>query len=88
MEACYTSVLCDKRMPIGLKGKVYRTVVRPAIMYGSKYWALKKIQIQRLLVAEMRMLRWLCGFTRLDKIRNEVIRDLVKVATIEDKMRE
>ena len=34
------------------------------------------------------MLRWLCGYTRLDKIRNEVIRDLVRVATIEDKMRE
>jgi len=34
------------------------------------------------------MLRWLCGYMRLDKIRNEVIRDLVKVATIEDKMRE
>ena len=81
-------VLCDKRMPVGLKGKVYRTVVRPAIMYGPEYWALKKTQIQRLLVAEMRMLRWLCGYTRLDKIRNEVIRDLVKVAPIEDKLRE
>ena len=34
------------------------------------------------------MLRWLCGYTRLDKIRNEVIRDLVKVAPIEDKFRE
>ena len=33
----YTSgVLCDKRVPIGLKGKVYRLVVRPAILYGSE----------------------------------------------------
>jgi len=30
----------------------------------------------------------MCGYTRFDKIRNEVIRDLVKVAPIEDKMRE
>jgi len=44
-----TSVLCDKRMPIGLKGKVYRTVVRPAIMYSSECGALKKTEIQRLL---------------------------------------
>ena len=28
------------------------------------------------------------GYTRMDRIRNELIRDLVKVAPIEDKMRE
>jgi len=57
-------------------------------MYDSECWALKKTQIQRLLVAEMRMTRWICGYTRLDRIRNEVIRDQVKVAPIKDKMRE
>ena len=36
----------------------------------------------------MRMIQWMCGYTRIDRIRNGVIRDLVKVAPIEDKMRE
>jgi len=39
-------------------------------------------------VAEMRMIRWICGHTRLDKIINEVIRGKIEVASIEDKMRE
>ncbi|PHT45695.1 Syntaxin-81 [Capsicum baccatum] len=39
-------------------------------------------------VAEMRMLRLLCGLTRGDKIRNEIIREKMRVALVEDKMRE
>ena len=58
-----------------IKGKVYRTVVRPALMYGAETWALKKAQEKKLEVAEMRMLRWMCGVTKLDKIRNESKRD-------------
>ena len=40
------------------------------------------------MVAEMRVIRWMCSYTRIDRIRNGVIRDLVKVTLIEDKMRE
>ncbi|XP_019248598.1 PREDICTED: uncharacterized protein LOC109227861 [Nicotiana attenuata] len=36
----------------------------------------------------MSMLRWTCGCTRKDKIRNEVIRDKVGEACVEDKMQE
>nr|XP_016492426.1 PREDICTED: uncharacterized protein LOC107811950 [Nicotiana tabacum] len=39
-------------------------------------------------VAEMRILRWIYGHTKLDRIRNEVIRDKVGVASVEAKMRE
>ena len=41
------------------QGKVYRTVVRPALMYEAETWALKKAQEKKLEVAEMRMLRWM-----------------------------
>ena len=34
------------------------------------------------------MIRWMCPYTRLDKISNGVIRDLVKVVPIENKSRE
>ena len=34
-----SEVLCDRRMPVKLKGKVYKTVVRPALFYGGETWA-------------------------------------------------
>ncbi|KAM3234823.1 hypothetical protein P3L10_014859 [Capsicum annuum] len=37
---------------------------------------------------EMRMLRWMCGLTRGDRVRNETIREKVGVTSVECKMRE
>ena len=34
---------------------------------------------------EMRMLRWMCGFTRMDRVRNDRIRELTKVAELSKK---
>ncbi|PKA64424.1 ataxia telangiectasia mutated family protein [Apostasia shenzhenica] len=47
----------------------------------------RNIQI-KINIAEMRMLRWMCGYTRKDRMRNEYIRKKVSVAPIEDKLRE
>ncbi|KAH1208130.1 Secretory carrier-associated membrane protein 3 [Glycine max] len=79
-------VLCDAKVPIKLKGKFYRTAVRPAILYGTECWAVKSQHETKVGVAEMRMLRWMCGKTRQDKIRNGAIRERVGVAPIVEKM--
>ena len=44
-------------------------------MYGTECWAVKNQHENKLSVAEMRMLRWICGKTRLDRIRNDNIRE-------------
>jgi len=80
--------LCHRKIPLRLKGRVYRMVVTPALLYGPECWPIKKSQVQRMRVVEIRMIRWICGHTRLDKIKNEVIRGKIGVASIEDKMRE
>ncbi|KAM1033960.1 hypothetical protein ACFX2A_038273 [Malus domestica] len=83
-----SGVLCDRRMPLKLKGKFYRTAIRSAMLYGTECWAMKHQHVHKIGVAEMRMLRWMCGHTKKDKIRNEDIRGKVGVAEIEGKMRE
>ncbi|KAH9620539.1 hypothetical protein KSS87_012645 [Heliosperma pusillum] len=83
-----TGFLCDEGMPLRLKGKFYRTMIMLALLYGSECQAVKHCHVQKMYVAEMRMLRWMCGHTRKDRLRNEVIREKVKVVPIEDKMME
>ena len=75
-------------MPLSLKKKFYRTIVRPSLLYDTECWTNKKQYTQKISVIEIRMLRWMCGKIRMDKVRNEDIRKLVEVAPIEDKMRE
>ncbi|KAG2621667.1 hypothetical protein PVAP13_3NG311956 [Panicum virgatum] len=81
-----SGVLCDGRVPQKLKGKFYRTAIRPAMLYGAECWPTKKRHVQQLSVAEMRMLRWFCEHTRRDRVRNEAIRERVGVAPIEEKL--
>ncbi|VFQ76447.1 unnamed protein product [Cuscuta campestris] len=83
-----SGVLCDPKILPMMKGKFYRSVVRPAMLYGAECWAVKKTHVRRLHAAEMRMLRWMCGKTRLDRISNKVIRRQVGMAPVENKLRE
>ena len=81
-----SGVLCDKRVPQKLKGKFYRTTIRPAMLYGAECWPTKRRHVQQISVAEMRMLRWIYGHTRRDRVRNDDIRDRLGVAPIEEKL--
>ena len=82
------SIICDKRLPARVKGKVYSSVVRPAMVYGLKTVAVTKKQVEEMEVTEMKMLRFAMGVTRKDKIRNEHIRSTIKVEWLGMKMRE
>ncbi|KAK3542378.1 hypothetical protein QTP86_025843 [Hemibagrus guttatus] len=83
-----SGVLCDQKISARIKGKAYRTVVRPAMLYGLETVSLRKRQESELEVAELKMLRFSLGVTRLDRIRNEYIRGTAHVGRLGDKVRE
>ena len=56
------------------------------MMYGAETWEVKKAQEKNLDVAEIRMLRWMSGVTKLDRIRNERIRVTTKLGEISKKV--
>ena len=83
-----SEVICDRRLPARVKGKVYSSVVKPPTVYGLETVAVTKKQMEEMEVAEMKMLRFAIGVTRKDKIRNEYIRSTIKVEWLGMKMSE
>ena len=61
-------------------------MIRPTMIHGVEYWPIKKQDMYKMSVREMRMLRWMCGKTKKDKIRNECFLEHSTVASIGDKL--
>nr|GEZ49210.1 hypothetical protein [Tanacetum cinerariifolium] len=66
----------------------YRIRAGLVMMYGSECWPITKAQATRVEVAELRILRWICGKTMIDMIPNGVFRVELDVNSIVNKMRE
>ena len=60
-----TGVLCDQKVPLSVKGKLHKVVVRLAMLYSTEALAVMKGTMKKLEAAEMRMLRFECGVTKL-----------------------
>ena len=81
-------MLCDRNFPSTLKGKFYRVAIRPTMLYGTKCWAVKKIFEHKMKVTEIRMLKWMCSHTMMDKIRNQKFGEKLGLAPLSAKIRE
>jgi hypothetical protein len=56
------------------------------MLYGAECWPNKRRHVQQLNIAEMRMLRWICGHTRRDRVQNDDIRERLGVTPVEEKL--
>ena len=71
-----------KKVPIKLKDKLYKTVIKPTMTYGAECWAVRKKDENRLHVAEMMMLRWIRGKTRKTMSKPEHTRGCQSVPNV------
>ncbi|KAJ4445095.1 hypothetical protein ANN_06894 [Periplaneta americana] len=68
--------------------KFYKTMVIPTLLYGCEAWTLKKNDINIIQSAEMKFLRGVKGCTRLNRYRNDDIRNELNLLPIIDKIKE
>ncbi|KAI5090657.1 hypothetical protein C0J45_19518, partial [Silurus meridionalis] len=84
-------VICDRRVSARVKRKVYRTVGRPAMWYGLETMGLSKrqdVELEVNVAQKLKMLRFLLGVTRMDRIGEEFIRGTAHEGRFGDKVRE
>jgi len=63
-----------KQMNKETKLRIYNITAKAALKFGSEAWVLKKREEQRLEAAQMKFLKHLLGITKLDKEKNQCIR--------------
>ena len=56
------------------KLRIHNITAKAALKFGSEVWVLRKREEQRLEAAQMKFLRHLLGITKLDKEKNQCIR--------------
>ena len=56
------------------KLRIHNITAKVALKFGSEAWVLKKREEQRLEATQMKFLRHLLGITKLDKEKNQCIR--------------
>ena len=81
-----TGLVCDRKVPVRLKGCIHKAIVRPAMLYGMETAPLNKSMVKKMDMVEMKMLRWEIGLTR-EKIWNKVVRVKLGVREISAKVK-
>ena len=69
-----------------LKESFYQTVIRLVTLYDNKCWVLKYQQGQKMMMVEMRMLRYIIEYTRTNKLWNNYIWEKMCITPIEKKI--
>ena len=78
-HALNKSFISKKEVSSQTKIKVFKTIFRPVLLWGSESWVLSKRLKSHIQAMEMKYLRRVKGVTRADKIRNDVIRSELEV---------
>jgi hypothetical protein len=73
------SILWDESLRKIKKKRISRTIVQSVMTYGAEAWDVNRKNRNKLLSTEMVYLQRGCRRTRLERIRNETIREMMKV---------
>src|SRR5450755_4055524 len=80
-------ILTMRAAPLKMKGKIYKACVQRVLVYGSKTWAVKVYDMERLERTENSMVRWMCGVTVKDMIQTVELRKRLGIEGVSNVVR-
>ena len=87
-----SEILKGRRFSLKTKGKVYKSCVRSAMLYGSEAWCLreKEMAILRAIILRTKraIIRAMCGVKLLDQRNSEELMDMLSMKESLDRMAE
>ena len=78
---------CDKGVPQNMKGRSRKMIVQSAMLYGVETVPRTSSCVKKLEVTEIKMCRWACSYKLRDHVRNDDIRERLKVENITERCR-
>lgn len=71
-----------REVSISTKLEAYKTIFRPILTYDCKSWKLTRSMKSKIHVAKIKYLRRKLEIVRMDKVRNERIREMLEIVPI------
>ena len=68
-------LLTNKDISLIVRGRLYSNCVRSSMLHGSETWPVRKENEVALQLAEMRMVRWMCGVKLQERAPSKGLRD-------------
>ena len=72
-------LLNSKRFSLKMKGMVYQSCVRSAMLYGSETWYLREHEMAILRRTKRAMVRAMCGAKQMEKKRTENLMEILEL---------
>jgi hypothetical protein len=79
-----TPILRNKHGTLDTKRALYNTIFHPSLCYQCQTWTLTVTVKRKIVTIEMKCLRRILNVSKLDEIRNEIIRQRIGVTTVPD----
>jgi len=82
------SLLKNRHIPLKIRGGVYESCVRSAMLYGAETWQMKKRIENIMKQCDRRMLRYMTGVSWADRIPSVDVAKICGLTDIQGKMRQ